>query len=154
MRHGIMVVGPTGGGKSSNIRMLGTALTKLKQKEVEGDKFEVVKIHHLNPKSVRMGELYGEFDSNTVCHQSIVARTSHVTIIALSANMYSNGYTTTYIIPHSHMLTSRFPPTSYLVLLPSSSLLIFNFFFILLPPSLLPSFSYHSMNGRTASCAL
>jgi dynein heavy chain, axonemal len=66
VRHGIMVVGPTGGGKSSNIRMLGTALTKLKQKEVEGDKFEVVKIHHLNPKSVRMGELYGEFDSNTV----------------------------------------------------------------------------------------
>ena len=70
VRHGIMVVGPTGGGKSCNIRMLGTALTKLKQKEVEGDKFEVVKIHHLNPKSVRMGELYGEFDSNTVRYQS------------------------------------------------------------------------------------
>lgn len=73
VRHGIMVVGPTGGGKSSNIRMLGNALTKLKQKEVEGDKFEIVKIHHLNPKSVRMGELYGEFDSNTVRYQQSTA---------------------------------------------------------------------------------
>ena len=71
VRHGIMVVGPTGGGKSSNIRMLGTALTKLKLKEVEGNKFEAVKIHHLNPKSVRMGELYGEFDGNTVSFQSV-----------------------------------------------------------------------------------
>ena len=66
VRHGLMVVGPTGGGKSSNVRVLCSALTKLKQQGIVGERYEKSKIFHLNPKSIRMGQLYGEFDENTV----------------------------------------------------------------------------------------
>ena len=65
VRHGLMVVGPTGGGKSSNIRVLGDALALLKKKEIEGERYEKTKIVHLNPKSITMGQLYGDFDENT-----------------------------------------------------------------------------------------
>ena len=65
VRHGLMVVGPTGGGKSSNIRVLSSALTKLKQKGIVGERYEKVKMYHINPKSIQMGQLYGEFDVNT-----------------------------------------------------------------------------------------
>jgi DNA polymerase III gamma/tau subunit len=61
-----MVVGPTGGGKSSSIRVLANALTTLNSTGQKGERFEKTKIYHLNPKSVRMGQLYGEFDANTV----------------------------------------------------------------------------------------
>jgi dynein heavy chain len=60
-----MVVGPTGGGKSENIKVLCAALTKLKASGIEGERFEKTKIFHLNPKSITMGQLYGEFDENT-----------------------------------------------------------------------------------------
>ena len=59
VRHGLMVVGPTGGGKSSNVRTLQRALTMLKNDKIEGIKYEKVDIHHLNPKSITMGQLYG-----------------------------------------------------------------------------------------------
>ena len=65
VRHGLMVVGPTGGGKSCNIRVLCDALTKLKTKNIIGEKYEKVRIYHLNPKSISMGQLYGKFDENT-----------------------------------------------------------------------------------------
>ena len=65
VRHGLMVVGPTGGGKSSNIKVLSQALTKLKADGVEGIKYEKTRIYHLNPKAIKMGQLYGEFDENT-----------------------------------------------------------------------------------------
>ena len=55
VRHGLMVVGPTGGGKSSNVRTLQRALTMLKNNGEEGIKYEKVDIHHLNPKSITMG---------------------------------------------------------------------------------------------------
>lgn len=63
-----MVVGPTGGGKSQNIRILCDALSKLKKKGIPGERYEKTKIYHLNPKSITMGQLYGKFDENTVCY--------------------------------------------------------------------------------------
>ncbi|CAB1101954.1 unnamed protein product [Ectocarpus sp. CCAP 1310/34] len=65
VRHGLMVVGPTGGGKSKNIAVLKEALTHLKRLGVEGERYEKVETFHLNPKSITMGQLYGEFDDNT-----------------------------------------------------------------------------------------
>lgn len=65
VRHGLMVVGPSGGGKSSNIRTLASALSKLKEEGISGERYEKTKIYHLNPKAIRMGQLYGEFDENT-----------------------------------------------------------------------------------------
>ena len=55
VRHGLMIVGPTGGGKTSNYNVLATAMTKLKNLEM----FEAVHTHVLNPKSITMGQLYG-----------------------------------------------------------------------------------------------
>lgn len=65
VRHGLMVVGATGGGKSCNIAVLANALTELKRRNEVGFAFERVIKYQLNPKSVTMGQLYGEFDPNT-----------------------------------------------------------------------------------------
>jgi len=61
VRHGLMLVGPTGGGKTMNYKTLAHAMTQLADMEM----YEIVHYHILNPKSIRMGELYGEFDPQT-----------------------------------------------------------------------------------------
>ncbi|KAI5937324.1 Dynein heavy chain 1, axonemal [Manis javanica] len=63
VRHGLMLVGPTGSGKSSCYRVLAAAMTMLAgQPSTSGGMYEAVSYHVLNPKSVTMGQLYGEFD--------------------------------------------------------------------------------------------
>lgn len=61
VRHGLMLVGPTGGGKTSNYQILGKAMTALHNNGV----FRKVHNHILNPKSINMGQLYGEFNEQT-----------------------------------------------------------------------------------------
>ena len=61
VRHGLMLVGPTGGAKTSNYRVLAHAITSLK----ETDDFEKVNLHVINPKSITMGQLYGYVDPQT-----------------------------------------------------------------------------------------
>ncbi|DBA03742.1 TPA: hypothetical protein N0F65_004159 [Lagenidium giganteum] len=65
VRHGLMVVGATGGGKSANLNVLADALTELKNLGEIGHAYERVLRFQLNPKSITMGQLYGEFDANT-----------------------------------------------------------------------------------------
>ncbi|RHY33391.1 hypothetical protein DYB32_001670 [Aphanomyces invadans] len=65
VRHGLMVVGATGGGKSSNLRVLCDTLTELKKLGEQGFAYEEVVMYQLNPKSITMGQLYGEFDAST-----------------------------------------------------------------------------------------
>jgi dynein heavy chain len=66
VRHGLMLVGPSGGGKSSCIRVLSKALTALAgQKAPNGTIIQKIKTLVLNPKSITMGQLYGEFDQQT-----------------------------------------------------------------------------------------
>jgi dynein heavy chain len=60
VRHGLMLVGPTGGGKTSNYNILKTALTSL-----ENDGYYKVNTRVLNPKSITMGQLYGMFNETT-----------------------------------------------------------------------------------------
>lgn len=50
VRHGLMLVGPTGGGKTSNYKVLQAACTSLKEEEL----FEKVHTWVLNPKSITM----------------------------------------------------------------------------------------------------
>lgn len=68
VRHGVMLVGPTGGGKTTVYRALADALLALH--EAEGCEanpfFQPVKTYVLNPKSVSMGELYGEANPLTL----------------------------------------------------------------------------------------
>jgi dynein heavy chain len=46
-----MIVGPTGGGKTSNYKTLAHSMTSIRHLE----KFEKVNYHILNPKSILMG---------------------------------------------------------------------------------------------------
>jgi dynein heavy chain len=65
VRHGLMVVGPTGGGKTENINVLKNSLGDLKRQGKTGFAYEKVIIYQLNPKSITMGQMYGAFDPNT-----------------------------------------------------------------------------------------
>ncbi|XP_072521546.1 dynein axonemal heavy chain 1 [Salminus brasiliensis] len=63
VRHGLMLVGPSGSGKTKCYEVLGTAMTALQgQPSVSGGVYEAVQTYVLNPKSITMGQLYGEFD--------------------------------------------------------------------------------------------
>jgi dynein heavy chain len=61
VRWGVMIVGPTGGGKTTVFKTLAAAVTKLEDKKV----FFKTRYFILNPKSITMGQLYGEFDATT-----------------------------------------------------------------------------------------
>ncbi|KAG7256267.1 hypothetical protein CRUP_029317 [Coryphaenoides rupestris] len=59
VRHGLMLVGPAGSGKTKCYEILGAAMTALKgQPSVSGGVYEAVRIFVLNPKSITMGQLY------------------------------------------------------------------------------------------------
>lgn len=58
-----MILGPTGSGKTKCYEILREALSSLKnQPSPDGSFFQNVVTYTLNPKSVTMGQLYGEFD--------------------------------------------------------------------------------------------
>ena len=63
VRHGLMIVGPTGGGKTQNWKVLSKSMSSLQGVE-EG--FEKVNVQVLNPKSITMGQLYGFVDPGTL----------------------------------------------------------------------------------------
>eukprot|EP00048_Salpingoeca_helianthica_P012917 m.190889 g.190889 ORF g.190889 m.190889 type:complete len:3952 (+) comp15437_c5_seq39:290-12145(+) len=66
VRHGLMLVGPTGSGKTRCYEVLAAALTALDgQKADDGSLYTPVNFYVLNPKSITMGQLYGEFDPLT-----------------------------------------------------------------------------------------
>lgn len=60
VRHGLMVVGLPFAGKSSALKILAGALTELSEQGLMGE----MKTHMVvvNPKSITMGQLYGNFD--------------------------------------------------------------------------------------------
>lgn len=60
VRHGNMIVGSTGTGKTTCSRILGKALKTLYDDGHKDDFYKPVDIQTLNPKAVRMGELFGE----------------------------------------------------------------------------------------------
>ncbi|XP_051667332.1 dynein axonemal heavy chain 1 [Manacus candei] len=68
VRHGLMLVGPTGSGKTKSYEVLAAAMTSLKgQPAASGGNYEAVNYFILNPKSITMGQLYGEF--NLLTHE-------------------------------------------------------------------------------------
>uniref|UniRef100_A0A8C5NZ98 Dynein, axonemal, heavy chain 6 n=1 Tax=Jaculus jaculus TaxID=51337 RepID=A0A8C5NZ98_JACJA len=66
VRHGVMLVGPTGGGKTTVYRVLAEALGNLEKLGTGNPFFQAVKTYVLNPKSITMGELYGEVNNVTL----------------------------------------------------------------------------------------
>lgn len=63
VRFGVMLVGPAGSGKTKCCETLQTALTRLCTSG--NDHFHITHAYVLNPKSVSMGELYGEYNPLT-----------------------------------------------------------------------------------------
>ena len=66
VRHGLMLVGPTISGKTKCYEVLRDSLTALGGQSTPGGvPFESVRTFVLNPKSITMGQLYGQFDALT-----------------------------------------------------------------------------------------
>nr|KAI8726976.1 dynein heavy chain 6; axonemal-like [Biomphalaria glabrata] len=66
VRHGVMLVGPTGGGKTTIYRILEKALTSLYNQGVQNEFYQPVHVYVMNPKSITMNELYGGVDKQTL----------------------------------------------------------------------------------------
>ena len=62
VRHGLMIVGPTGGGKTCNWKVLSKSISALEGK----DEYQKVNVNILNPKSITMGQLYGFVEPGTL----------------------------------------------------------------------------------------
>ncbi|KAK2499642.1 hypothetical protein MC885_013750 [Smutsia gigantea] len=66
VRHGVMLVGPTGGGKTTVYQVLAETLGDLQKLGIANPFYQPVKTYVLNPKSITMGELYGEVNNITL----------------------------------------------------------------------------------------
>ncbi|XP_004691642.1 PREDICTED: dynein heavy chain 6, axonemal [Condylura cristata] len=66
VRHGVMLVGPTGGGKTTVYQILAETLGNLRKLGIDNPFYQPVKTYVLNPKSITMGELYGEINNLTL----------------------------------------------------------------------------------------
>ncbi|XP_021206053.2 dynein axonemal heavy chain 6 isoform X1 [Bombyx mori] len=66
VRWGVMLVGPTGGGKTVVLHVLGDTYTRLYENGVEGSQYQPVRKYIMNPKSLTIGELYGEVNLQTL----------------------------------------------------------------------------------------
>jgi len=58
VRHGLMLVGFSYGAKTEAYRILGMSLTDMKEQGLE----EKTVFYVMNPKSIYIGQLYGQFD--------------------------------------------------------------------------------------------
>eukprot|EP00930_Biecheleria_cincta_P027502 TRINITY_DN19311_c0_g1_i1.p1 TRINITY_DN19311_c0_g1~~TRINITY_DN19311_c0_g1_i1.p1 ORF type:complete len:4103 (-),score=885.99 TRINITY_DN19311_c0_g1_i1:122-12430(-) len=65
VRFGVMLVGPTLGGKTVDYKTLSLALTQLREDGNPDERYQVVRYTTFNPKGITMGELYGEFNELT-----------------------------------------------------------------------------------------
>ena len=66
VRFGAVLVGPTGGGKTTIYNVLAGAMTTLREQNHKNEDFQKVVTTVLNPKCITMGELYGEFNELTL----------------------------------------------------------------------------------------
>ena len=65
IRFGVMIVGPTGGGKTSCFEVLRDSIIELHKIYPENEQYYNINLDMLNPKSIDLGELYGEVNTST-----------------------------------------------------------------------------------------
>ena len=63
VRFGVMLVGNTGGGKSRTYEILSEVFCTMRERNDPNPVFQMVKLTILNPKSISMGEMYGEVNA-------------------------------------------------------------------------------------------
>ncbi|KAL3319655.1 Dynein heavy chain 6, axonemal [Cichlidogyrus casuarinus] len=84
VRHGVMLVGPTGGGKTVIYEVLAQVLENLHKNASDADRkpdYQPVKTYVMNPKSISMGELYGEVNKMTLeWHDGLMAYIVRLTV--------------------------------------------------------------------------
>ncbi len=95
VRHGLMLVGPTGSGKTKVYEVLQGACSLLQGvTSPAGTPFETTHTYILNPKSITMGQLYGEFDIMThewyVLAQRSLREFSSCTVSLLAQDAFEN----------------------------------------------------------------
>ncbi|XP_055873384.1 dynein axonemal heavy chain 6-like isoform X2 [Biomphalaria glabrata] len=66
VRHGVMLVGPTGGGKTTIYQILAQTLGNLHEEKLGVDFYQPVHTYVLNPKAITMEELYGGVNKLTM----------------------------------------------------------------------------------------
>ncbi|PVD36438.1 hypothetical protein C0Q70_03422 [Pomacea canaliculata] len=66
VRHGVMLVGPTGSGKTTVYQILAETLENLYKEGLPDPFYQPVHTYVLNPKSITMDELYGGVDKLTM----------------------------------------------------------------------------------------
>ncbi len=64
VRFDVMLVGPTLGGKTTDYKCLGTAMTKLREQDHEEENYKKTMFACFNPNAISMGELYGSSTSS------------------------------------------------------------------------------------------
>ncbi|KAG1668463.1 hypothetical protein FOA52_005236 [Chlamydomonas sp. UWO 241] len=64
-RHGNMIVGKTGSGKSEAWKCLTRVMARLKKTEPDNENYQKVHVHTINPLALSNDEIYGAFDSAT-----------------------------------------------------------------------------------------
>lgn len=64
-RHGNMMVGKTGSGKSTAWKCLQRTLCKLRNEHPDDERFQKVHVYTINPLALSNDELYGSFDEAT-----------------------------------------------------------------------------------------
>jgi len=62
VRFGVMIVGPTGAGKTTCYEALADTMTTMRERGHPNEVYQNVNVQVLNPKSISMGEMYGIVD--------------------------------------------------------------------------------------------
>ncbi|XP_052828987.1 dynein axonemal heavy chain 6-like [Octopus bimaculoides] len=85
VRHGVMLVGPTGGGKTTVYKVLADALGNLHALGEENSFYQPVICYILNPKSISMEELYGGINRLTLeWHDGLMAIVIRIAVVDTS----------------------------------------------------------------------
>ena len=66
IRFGVVIVGPTQGGKTVCWKMVTGSHSRLRRAEHENLQYQISRTDIINPKAINMGELYGEFNEMTM----------------------------------------------------------------------------------------
>eukprot|EP00761_Pharyngomonas_kirbyi_P008673 gb/GECH01008685.1/.p1 GENE.gb/GECH01008685.1/~~gb/GECH01008685.1/.p1 ORF type:complete len:4033 (+),score=845.30 gb/GECH01008685.1/:1-12099(+) len=73
VRHGVMLVGPTGGGKTVCREILAKSLSLLSEQNPDVEEYNKIKEYIINPKSIAYSELYGSYNSLQQWNDGILA---------------------------------------------------------------------------------